>query len=67
MPADVKRAKGSDDASLREIESLVEAVPLEAPPPAPAAAGAEPDLETIARDLGISVEEVKALREASLG
>ncbi|HKI98645.1 MAG TPA: hypothetical protein VKB51_09255 [bacterium] len=65
MPADAKQTT-ADDNSLREIESLVRAVPLEEPP-APAAAQAEPDLESVARDLGISVEEVKALREASLG
>jgi hypothetical protein len=66
MPADPKHTSEADDPSLREIESLVKAVPIEAPPAAPAAAE-EPDLESVARDLGLSVEEVKALRESSLG
>lgn len=57
--------RNADDASLREIESLVEAVPLEKPPVV--TDQDEPDLESVARDLGITVEEVKALREATLG
>jgi hypothetical protein len=66
MPADPEHDSKADDGRLREIESLVAAVPIEEPP-APPAAAAEPDLESVARDLGLSVEEVKALRESSQG
>jgi hypothetical protein len=66
MPAPQNAGSSADEASLREIESLVQAVPLEALPPGPATQD-EPDLESVARDLGITVEEVKALREAELG
>ena len=65
MAADSKAANSAEDADLREIESLVEAVPLDVPPVV--TDQGEPDLEAVARDLGISVEEVKALREAQLG
>ena len=65
MPADQKSAGAPKEADLREIESLVQAVPLEAPP-VPATSPNEPDLEQVAKDLGISVEEVQALREAQL-
>ncbi len=67
MPADSKTARPTVDADLREIESLVQSVPIEEAP-APAAGPQDvPDLEALARDLGLSVEEVKALREAKLG
>ena len=65
MPADASTAGSAVDADLREIESLVQSVPLEEAP----AAGSpdEPELEAVARDLGLSLEEVRALREAELG
>jgi hypothetical protein len=66
MTLNSKAAGANDDASLREIESLVAAVPLEAPP-ATGPSPDEPDIEQVARDLGISVEEAQALRYASLG
>jgi hypothetical protein len=67
MPAERNPTRPSDDADLREIEALVQAVPIVEPEPAPAPAQDAPDLEAVARDLGISVDEVKALRSASLG
>lgn len=66
MSTEPKASSATEDAGLREIESLVAAVPLEKPP-IPATAPEEPDLEQVARDLGITVEEVRALREAKLG
>ena len=54
----------AEDADLREIEALVQATPPEPIPDAPPQDS--PDLEAVARDLGISVDEVKALREAGL-
>lgn len=57
----------TEEAALREIEALVYAAPGHAVPHPGAEAEAVPDLEAVARDLGISVEALRAIRETALG
>ena len=56
-------ASRADEAALREIEALVREVVFGPP----ADRTDVPELEAVARDLGISVEALHAIRETALG
>lgn len=64
MSAETKHDPPSLEDGLREIDRLVEATPPEEEPPTPEAPDEEPDVEAVARDLGISVAEVRAMMES---